>query len=81
MKNNIFVTTLFFGALLLFGAMLYGCGEHSGSSSRSWTAEIHPDAENPSETQSLGEFPSYEACLEAAIAALGGDGVFNCSIS
>jgi hypothetical protein len=75
MKNTIFVATL------IFGALLYGCGEQSSISSRPWTAEIHPDAENPSKTESLGEFPSYEACLEAAMAALGGDGVFNCSIS
>jgi hypothetical protein len=75
MKNKIFVATL------LFGALLCGCGEHSSSSSRSWTAEIYTDAENPSEPHSLGEFPSYEACREAAVAALGGDGVFNCSIS
>ena len=75
MKNTIFVATL------IFGALLYGCGEQGSISSRPWTAAIHPDAETPSETRSLGEFPSYDACREAAMAALGGDGVFNCSIS
>ena len=66
-------------ATLILGTLLYGCGEHDGSTAGAWTAEIYPDSAALTESRSLGTFPSYEACLEAAMEELGGDGVFNCS--
>lgn len=75
MKNAFLFTTL------AFGALLYGCSEQGSSASGSWTAEIHPDAGTLSESRSLGEFPSYDDCMKAALEALGGSGVFNCSRS
>lgn len=75
MKNTFLV------ASLTFVTLLYGCGEQQSSTSGGWMAEIHPDAGAPAKSQSLGEFPSYDACVEAAMKALGGDGIFNCSTS
>ena len=44
-------------------------------------AEIYPDASALTESRPLGEYPSFDACVEAAMEALGGDGIFNCSTS
>lgn len=75
MKNTFRIATC------IFGILLYGCGEQGGSAAGAWTAEIYPDTATLKESHSLGEFPSYEACLEAAMKALGGNGIFNCSTS
>jgi hypothetical protein len=69
----------FVAATLISGTLLYGCGEQGGSTSGTWTAEIYPDAGALSEMTSLGEFPTYDACVEASMTALGGNGIFNCS--
>jgi hypothetical protein len=66
-------------ATLIFGTLLYGCGEQSSTAPGPWTAEIQSDPGAPSENRSLGKYPSYDACVQAAMEALGGDGVFNCS--
>jgi hypothetical protein len=73
MKNH------FIAATLVVATLLYGCAEQSGSASGPWTAEIQSDPGALSKSRSLGEFLSYDACVEAAIKALGGNGVFNCS--
>jgi hypothetical protein len=75
MKKTLVATTL------TLCTLLYGCSEQASAPTGGWTAEIHPDAANPADVVLVGEFPSYEACMEAAIEALGGDGVFNCSAS
>jgi hypothetical protein len=74
MKNH------FIAATLIVATLLYGCGEQSSSASGPWTAEIQPDPGALSNSRSLGEFRSYDACVEAAMKALGGNGVFSCSI-
>jgi hypothetical protein len=73
MKNN------FPAATPIVATLLYGCGEQGGSASRPWTAEVYPDPGALSESRVLGEFPSHDACVAAAMKALGGNGVFNCS--
>ena len=75
MKKTLLVATL------IFGALLYGCGDKAGSTSEPWMAEIYPDASTPSKSRSLGQFRTYDACVTAAMEALGGDGVFNCSLT
>ena len=76
MKNTFLVASITF-----FTLQLYGCGEQPGSTSGGWMAEIYPDASALTESRPLGEYPSFDACVEAAMEALGGDGIFNCSTS
>ena len=73
MKNKVLILAV------TASALLYGCADNSGSASGPWTAEIYPDAGATSKSTLLGEFSSYDECVEQAMKALGGEGVFNCS--
>lgn len=67
--------------LLATAGLSSGCGDPGGSSSASgsWSGEIYPDMESPSDIRLLGEFSTFDECVHAAMEALGGEGAFSCS--
>ncbi len=73
MLHKLFVCTLF--ALSLF---IFGCGDDGGTAGGNWVGEVY-DKPNSSTSREIGEFGSYEECVEATQKEAK-TGVFNCGV-
>ncbi len=64
--------------LIALSFVIAGCGEKGGSASGKWVGEVYASEKTKSSTV-IGEFDSYEECLEASKKEAK-SGIFNCGI-
>jgi len=64
--------------ITLFLVLVSGCGDDGGAAGGKWVGEVFASSNSKSSTQ-VGEFGSYEECLEATQKEAN-SGIFNCGI-
>jgi hypothetical protein len=73
MLHKVFICVLF--TLALF---MTGCGDNGGTAGGNWVGEVY-DTPNSKTTREIGEFSSYDECIEATRKE-SKTGVFNCGV-